>query len=132
MHEERDQQPTQESASESPHENGQRPARRPTRARSVSSESSETERISATTSTASPKAESAGTMGPAPATVVRAEELLDEALVWGAALGTVVARRARRVMARVREEVEDLFAEAEAVRSQWRQQIRRRGSQSDQ
>ncbi|MFN3337335.1 MAG: hypothetical protein ACK42I_07525 [Thermomicrobium sp.] len=133
MHEERDQeQPNQESAPEALQENGQRPVRRPSRTRSASSEVGESEQVSAASATEAPKAESASTLELPPATIARAEQLLDEALVWGAAVGTVVARRARRLMARVREEVEDLIAEAEAVRSQWRQQFRQRRTPPEQ
>uniref|UniRef100_A0A7C5RUE1 Uncharacterized protein n=1 Tax=Thermomicrobium roseum TaxID=500 RepID=A0A7C5RUE1_THERO len=67
-----------------------------------------------------------GTPTAPPVAVLRAEQMLDEALVWGAAFGTVLAQRVRKLVARAREEVEDLVAEAEQVRSQWRGEVPRR------
>ncbi|MCM8746532.1 hypothetical protein NET03_08285 [Thermomicrobium sp. CFH 73360] len=91
-----------------------------TRAAELSESTSET----GTSSSSSPS--DGGTPTAPPVAVLRAEQMLDEALVWGAAFGTVLAQRVRKLVARAREEVEDLVAEAEAVRSQWRGEVRRR------
>ncbi len=129
MQEERDiQQLASDETSESPHDGGQRPAQRPGRRRSTGSESAgSTEQVMAETPPTYSDADATSTAASAPpASMVRAEQLLDEALVWGAAFGTVFARRARRLIARAREEVEDLWAEAEAIRNQWQKQLRHR------
>ncbi|MCX7622173.1 MAG: hypothetical protein N2Z82_00230 [Thermomicrobium sp.] len=103
------------------------------RASRVSGEAAESEARAADRPTEQPEAatvsqpsQDGGTLPPPPTVVLQAERLLDEALVWGAAFGAVLAQRARRLVARAREEVEDLFAEAEAVRSQWRSHVRQR------
>lgn len=121
-----------DDAPDVPRENGQRPARRPGRSRAAGAEGAGlTKQVIAQASPETSESESGRPVEVAPpATVVRAEQLLDEALVWGAAFGTVLARRAHRLIARAREEVEDLWAEAEAIRSQWRDQFRHRRSPS--
>jgi predicted phage tail protein len=58
-------------------------------------------------------------------TVVRAEQLLDSALLWAVSFGTVVSRRLRRNVARAKEELEDLVAEADALRQEWKQEWQR-------
>jgi len=71
----------------------------------------------ATSSNATAESGGAPTVPPA---VLRAEQLLDDAILWTLALGSVLGKRVRWLASRGREEVEDLLAEAEAVRSQWR------------
>jgi len=61
-----------------------------------------------------------------PPTVARAEQLLDEAALWTLAIGNVLARRARWLIERAREEMEDILAEAQALRSQWRSALEAR------
>lgn len=102
-----------------------RAGRRPSRASSGSSEPTghaEPPTVE-TPETRSSAAPNGGSVTPPPAPVLQAERLLDEALMWGAAFGAVLTQRARRLLARAREEVEDLFAEAEATRSRWRGQL---------
>ncbi|GBD18242.1 hypothetical protein HRbin27_00735 [bacterium HR27] len=54
-----------------------------------------------------------------PPQVVRAEQLLEAAILWAVAIGSVLARRGRWLVGRAREEMEDILAEAEVLHRQW-------------
>jgi|GEM_PF-2468132 len=85
----------------------------------------ETPRERATTTT-EPSTQVTEPVAPAvPPAVAHAEQLVDAALLWAASLGTVVGRRLLKTLARTKEELEDVLAEAEALRQAWQ-----RGQQS--
>ncbi|WP_448574716.1 hypothetical protein [Thermomicrobium sp.] len=78
------------------------------------------------TSTSEASTQVAEPVAPAvPPVVTHAEQLVDAALLWAASLGTVVSRRLSKTLARTKEELEDVLAEAEALRQAWQ-----RGQQS--
>lgn len=113
-------------ADATPRRSARRAARASTEASVTETRAAESPDSAAETGASSSSPSDSGTPTAPPVAVLRAEQMLDEALVWGAAFGTVLAQRVRKLVARAREEVEDLVAEAEQVRSQWRGEVRRR------
>lgn len=117
--------PTAE-AEATPRRGARRPSRPVSEQRAEETTSESQQAAAGEAATSAERAASEAETPPPPATLLRAEQLLDEALVWGAAFGTVLAQRAQKLIARAREELEDLVAEADAIRSQWRAEFRRR------
>jgi hypothetical protein len=72
------------------------------------------------TVTAEPSTQVAEPVAPSvPPAVAHAEQLVDTAILWAASLGTVVGRRLLKTLVRTKEELEDVLAEAEALRQAW-------------